>query len=77
MSQRAAKMFTVGAPAPVESGMGPAAGGATNRLVQLASKVVSAWSKPQVDELSSSFGNFDRVVCVPGLVGVALTRTRL
>ena len=62
-------MFVVGARAPVASGMPAAAQEATKELVLRAWSVISALCKANGKELSSSFGNFDKLVGLGWLLG--------
>ena len=69
LAERAAMMFVVGARAPVASGMPAAAQEATKELVLRAWSVISALCKANGKELSSSFGNFDKLVGLGWLLG--------
>jgi hypothetical protein len=69
LAERAATMFVVGARAPVASGMPAAAQEATKELVLRAWSAISALCKANGKQLSSSFGNFDKVVGLGWLLG--------
>ena len=72
LEERAAAMFMPGASAPVASDMGCAVSAATGELAVLAWKLIDKWPKARIDELSHSFGNFDRVVALGWLIADAL-----
>ena len=65
-------MFVFGAAAPQASGMPPAAKRATMELVLLAYNAANELCDTQGEALSTSFGNFDRVVAIGWLLGDAV-----
>lgn len=65
-------MFVIGAAAPQASGMPPAAKRATMELVLLAYNAANELCDTQGEALSTSFGNFDRVVALGWLLGDAV-----
>ena len=66
LMERSAIMFVVGSPAPVASGRKSAIKKATKELVTVASDVVF---KLPIEALSTSFGNFDKLVALGWLLG--------
>ena len=69
ITERAAKMFVVGASGVVASGLPPLAPEPTKVIVQFAAKHMKDLKKADVDALSESFGNFDRTVGLGWLIG--------
>ena len=72
VAERRAKMFVLGAAAPVESRLPDTAAAPTKQLIALVSAHVQDLPKADIDALSTSFGNFDRVVAGGWLVADAL-----
>jgi hypothetical protein len=68
LAVRADLMFIAGLPEPGASAMNALASKATKGLVRLASKLVSDWPQARIDNLSRSYGNFDRVVALGWLL---------
>ena len=72
MAARRSKMFVVGAPGPVASDMRPVVAAASNELVKAAFDAIKSLCDRDGKALSSSFGNFDRIVGLGWLIGDAL-----
>ena len=72
VAARFALIFVVGAAGPVASKQTDAVRAVTIRLAKLAWAHVQGLTPAQVDALSKSFGNFDRVVAAGWLLGDAL-----
>ena len=72
MATRARKMFVVGTSGPSASGLSALAKQPTKEIVLLVFNVINEWTKADIDALSDSFGNFDRVVAQGWLLGDAL-----
>ena len=75
VAERIAAMFVVGASGPQASGLPTLAPDANRKIVKLGSAAINdrkLLPKERVDELSKSFGNFDRVVGLGWLLGDAV-----
>ena len=72
MAERVNKMFVIGAKGPARSGLLPAVRKPTKELVQVGFKAINDRCDKDGKELSSSFGNFDRVVGLGWLLGDAV-----
>ena len=68
----AASTFVASTTGPIESGRGAVVRSQSKRLVHLVHNAVGGWPQSRIDELSSAYGNFDRVVAQGWLVATLL-----